>query len=141
MKIRSKQNWKLLKSDKETPKGKSLTVPDDSYTVQELLEKHAQGIMMSTKPVLWPDEDHTLDDPDLEDFNRQPIGDREEIAREIIAQRDISQQTLKEAQEKAKKLKADQDEIDRLEKADKEEFEKFRKGKKEKATSKPDLSE
>ncbi|AXH76190.1 MAG: hypothetical protein [Microviridae sp.] len=77
--LRSTINFQLKKKDMEQPKGKSLTIPDDTYTVSELLERHARGLPLAGRPGTFI-EDTDIEDDDLEAFNRMDITDRFEAA-------------------------------------------------------------
>lgn len=41
--------YSVLSEHLFTPKGKSQTIPNDSYTIREIMDKHTQGIM----PPIW----------------------------------------------------------------------------------------
>lgn len=79
--LRTQRQYVLLEKDMETPKGVSMTVEDDSYTVKQLLEKFARGIdpMISKVPLELGDEDATLDDMDLNEVQRMDLVEREEL--------------------------------------------------------------
>lgn len=82
----------------ETPTGKSLTVPDDTYTVAELLERHARGLPLAGRPGAYVD-DSDIEDDDLEKFGRLDVTDRFEIAQkaaEIVREEHTHQESKKE---------------------------------------------
>ncbi|AXH76463.1 MAG: hypothetical protein [Microviridae sp.] len=104
--FRSTIDFKLKPSDMEKPTGKSLTVPDDTYTVTELLERHAQGLkLLVEKNAIWLD-DQDIEDDDLEKFNRMEPGERLQAAKaagEVIEEdRKGKQKKIKEKEDKDK---------------------------------------
>lgn len=126
-KLRSSINFKLKKSDMETPSGKSLTVPDDSFTVQELLERNTRGLPLTGREGVFID-DSDIEDDDLEKFNRQDITDRFETAQragEIVRKEHEHQASKKE---RAKAL-------------EKENYEKWKKESLQKKAEPPERQE
>lgn len=82
----SRMNYELKSEFMEHPKGKSMAVPDDSYTIRELIERFQNGIPLSQhmgnfdENVEGEEADH--DDQDLEKFNKMDIAEQSEILRE-----------------------------------------------------------
>lgn len=77
--MRSRYNFKLEANDMETTKGVSMTVPDETYTVQELLERHQMGLPVGGKvPVydLEPDEEEGID---MNQFQQLELAEQAEI--------------------------------------------------------------
>lgn len=74
-------NFRLRESDVEgARRGKDMTVPDQSYTVKELLIKHAQGIdPLVSRGGVFDTEDMGHDDPDFEKVSTMDLSDRQEI--------------------------------------------------------------
>lgn len=87
--IRSTQNY--TPDPGEKPSGVSLTVPDDSYTIKELLARHEAGLGLGIQrlgnyDLGEDDEDH--DAIDMNQFQQLDITDKEillENTREIQA--------------------------------------------------------
>lgn len=100
-KNRSTLEWKPKASDMETPVGVSVTVPDDSYTVSELLKKHSQGLALNIQKLGQFDDlgDDEYDSEDMNQFQNLDLAERKEKADK--ARRHID--NVKEAQKKAKK--------------------------------------
>ena len=63
MKQRSSSNYVLTEIDMEKPKGVSLTVQNDFYTVEEILVKYRAGI-----PLDIQHEGDGIEDPDFNDL-------------------------------------------------------------------------
>lgn len=85
--IRLVKNFQLKKSDCESPRGRSLTVPDQAIGIRELLAKHTRGLLDGSmyRPGLY-DEDPDLDDLDRGQFVRLDPVEQSEI-REAHADR------------------------------------------------------
>lgn len=71
-KLRGTLEFKLQKKDKEIPTGISLTVPDDSYTIQELLQKHEQGLALGIQRLAQYDiaDDEEFDGIDMHKYQQ-----------------------------------------------------------------------
>lgn len=87
--------------DNETPYGLTTTVPDQSMSLEALLQRHINGIVIpNAKNPIWEDDmDH--DHADLSKLNDLDIHDKELI-------RDQTKQSIDEHSSKLKKHKADQ---------------------------------
>ena len=97
-----KNNWRLRAHQMETPRGVSMAVPDDSYTIRDLIKKYASGLDPGiTKLSMYGDEDENVDfdDVDLADASRSDIAETTEMQREAAAR----QKTLLEQMEQRKK--------------------------------------
>lgn len=106
--FRSTINFKLKPSDMETTTGKSLTVPDDTYTVSELLERHAQGLkLLVEKNAIWLD-DQDIEDDDLEKFNRMDPMERMQAAKAAgeVVEEDRSKKRKKQQEKDEEEKKA-----------------------------------
>lgn len=106
-----KHGWSFRKEFKEHPVGESQTVPDDSYTIQELIKKYASGLdpEISKLGQYNGEEDEVdFDDVDYANEVRQDIAEVTEKMREA-AQR---QATLLQQMEEAKAKKAVEKETD-----------------------------
>jgi len=99
--LRWSHTFKLKPSDIEQPKGESMTVPDDSYSIKDLVKKFASGIdpAISKIPNYGGDEDEVdFDDVDL---RKAADGDLTELdEHRANAKRQL--QLLKEMKEKQK---------------------------------------
>ena len=61
-------------------KHKSFTVPDQAYSVEELLARHHAGMLTDVvTPSYFPDEQSDFDDDDLEAVNRMDYMDRVDL--------------------------------------------------------------
>lgn len=65
----------------EHPKGKSLTIPDESISVRGLLERYTQGLDLGGgfEPI-YGEEDADFDSFDLEKVRQLDLFDRQELA-------------------------------------------------------------
>lgn len=75
--IQSQMRYKSLKNY-ETNKKPSLTIPDESYTIKELLKKHTRGMMPEglNRNGIYLEEDATHDTLDYQKFQRMDITDK-----------------------------------------------------------------
>lgn len=75
-KIRRRYNYKPGKQN-ETPKGVSVTIPGETYTIRELLKKHTRGILPPDiiRQGQYSDEQE-FDSPDLQKLHRSDINDK-----------------------------------------------------------------
>lgn len=85
----------------ETVQGVSLTVPDESYTPAQLLERYAQGLSLGGHRQGYYSEDSDLDDEDLEKMSNEDIFIKEQIL--ANAKNDSKQFEESKKQTKAKK--------------------------------------
>ena len=61
-------------------KHKSMTTPDQAYTIEELLARHHAGMLTDiSTPSYFPDEQSDFDDDDLEAVNRMDYMDRVDL--------------------------------------------------------------
>lgn len=97
--IRSKLKYKPSKG--EVIKGPSKTVPDDSYTIQELLRRHEAGLGFGIQRLgqfdLEDDDEH--DALDMNQYQQLDITDREVLHAEMSEIRE----TAKKASKRPKK--------------------------------------
>lgn len=103
-----KNGWKLKQHQKEKPKGESLTVPDESYTIQELIRKYASGLDpgISKLPNFNGEDDEVdFDDPDLSLEIRQDITDQAETLRQAAERQKRLLEQMEEAKQKASQKK------------------------------------
>lgn len=106
-KIKTWWNFRLTSNMKYKTEGESLTIPDQSFTIEEILERFTRGIdPMLTKNPIWED-DVNFDDlpanynPDLAD-----IDDAKNFIEEVETKKKKVKE-LKIQQEKDKDKKAE----------------------------------
>lgn len=108
MKLRSTQNYKPRKQDRETIKGKSLTVPDDSYTIREIIERSQNGFPVDIKADAgYPFENQDdFEADDIEAIQRMDLAEQHETLQRIRAKRQDLEEELKtkKSDKKAKEL-------------------------------------
>lgn len=87
-----------------------MTIPDDSFTVQQLMDRMLAGIPTNVNtPYDIDDNDETgHEDEDLEAFSRMDITEKEDILKE--ASKVIEAKRRKEEKEASDKKKKDEDE-------------------------------
>lgn len=94
--LRSKIGYVPNAKEQESPKGISLTVPDDSYTITELLKRHEAGLGFGIQRLgqfdLEDDEEH--DSIDMNQYQQMDVTEKELLHKEVA-----------ETAGKAKKLK------------------------------------
>ncbi|AXH73310.1 MAG: hypothetical protein [Microviridae sp.] len=111
---RSTKDFKPKKSDMEQKNTQpSLTVPDDSYTVQELLTKHQNGLSLGIQRLgnfdLDNDEEHEA--IDMNQYQQLEKTEREQIVAENYERRESAKAHKKRQDEAKKAEKAAQTEI------------------------------
>lgn len=89
----------------------SLTIPDQSMSVMEIMQRYANGIPFEAPSVGFYDEDDPM--PDVRKLDLAEIQDMQDEAKMTIA--DITEKWEKERQEKkVKKHKEMHDELDKM---------------------------
>lgn len=113
MVMQTKASYKFDDSCKEKVRGESITVPDQSYSIQEVLEKFASGQNLN----IGKDGSY-IEDPDFDDYDltHDPDIDIVDVQNEVIE----IENRLSMAKQKVKEEEERQQEADRL----KEEAEK-----------------
>lgn len=102
--IRSRRGFQLSLNDMEKTIGEDMCVPDESWTINELLRKHASGIAPDVlRTPLYNSRDMTHEDPDLQEVARMDPMDREDFRREVVSKVEDLNADLK----KSRKYKAD----------------------------------
>ena len=84
-KWQSKWEYDHTKTPKSDNKGeKTLTIPDASYTIRELLDRHSRGMAteIGNAPQYPFDKDMDHDDVDLEELARMDMAERQKIVEE-----------------------------------------------------------
>lgn len=100
-KIEFQNNYNYVEEKGEVNNEPSMTVQEDSFTIQQLMERHLAGMPLEGKTTMdFESEDE--DDLDLESFNRMDLTEKDEVIRNI--KKDIS-----EKQEYLEELKAAQE--------------------------------
>lgn len=87
VKLQSKLNWALTPEMCETPVGVSETVPDDSFTIKQLMARHVRGMRLDDNVLRTPvwDAEATLDSPDVESLARMDLAEKHEYAEMLKA--------------------------------------------------------
>lgn len=105
-----KNNWRLQPHHKETPRGVSKTVPDDSYEIRDLISKYAAGLdpgITLLGEYSGEDKEVDFDDVDLNQAQRADFHEVEELKakadelKKAAAER--QQKLLEQMQEKEKR--------------------------------------
>nr|QJB21632.1 MAG: hypothetical protein [Microvirus sp.] len=92
--IRNAWGFTPLPSDYETPDPEDMCIPDDSFTIGQILERFAQGIS--------PNIGHEGQYSDTEDFDEvDPFSDPDFDLSDIDRLRSDMEQTLKKSQQKS----------------------------------------
>lgn len=113
-----KHGWKLETRFKEIPKGESLTVPDDSYTIRDLIKKYASGLDPGVTKLAnhnGEEDEVDFDDVDFASEARQDIADvYEQLRRQAERQKTLLQQMeeRKKAASEMPTLKEDSDDAE-----------------------------
>lgn len=97
--LQNKREWVLSQSHLEHPKGVSMTVPDESLTIKEILERFRRGQPLSihTRDVLY-DPESNFDSQDLEEVSRMDITDRSQLAQELRIRNEQAKADLQAAE-------------------------------------------
>lgn len=127
-----KHNWKLRKHQMETPRGVSQTVPDDSYTIRDLIKKYAGGLDPGVTKLAnhnGEDDDVDFDDVDFASEARQDIADVHDTLRRQAERQKTLLQQMEERKKKASEKTDDrgEDEDDARHDAEDENTPKSRK--------------
>lgn len=104
--LRTAHDFKLGLSDKEDHRfSKSQTVPDQSFSIQELLDKYARGVDVGVaRNPVYPEQDSGFDDVDLEKVGQYDMFDKEQLL--VQAKRDQVEAKRKLAEGEAAKAAA-----------------------------------
>lgn len=111
--VRSTVNFQLTFTDIEGPNlGKRVTVPNDGYTIRELLDRFTSGVMPNVRrEPMYPTEDMTLDDIDVEKLGQYDLFDKDQVLvqmKEIILRAAKQQAAQRTAAEKGDQDRGDQ---------------------------------
>lgn len=106
MQLRSTINFQIQEKDMEHPKGKSLTVPNDVMSIEEILERSQNGYLPPIQRAgILGTEESEFDDDDLEMMGRLELSEQKEIAERMEMLRKESEMRLKEHQETQRRKK------------------------------------
>ena len=85
--LRTSQNFELSPEDIESPTGISQTVPDQSMTVNELLDRHQRGLPIKAYDPVYYDDDvpniHAMDLVDIAEM-REELSERSAYLRKKL---------------------------------------------------------
>lgn len=113
--IRSRYDFELKKEDCETVLGKSETIQNDSFSIQDILDKFTRGIDPGIKMQgYYTDEEPDFDDEDLEKVTRQEKTEIYRTGIEATENAKNAKNTLTEQKKQAEKARLE------AEKAEKE---------------------
>lgn len=98
--IQNSSNYELKDEFCETPTGVSLTVPDDSYTIRELLDRATKGINPMIERSGEYGEDPVFDDPDFEKILDLDYADLDAMRRDFHERRAKAEADLKDVNDK-----------------------------------------
>lgn len=92
---RTHYNFNLTKHDMEYNNGPSLTVPDQAFTVKEVLEKYTNGVLPDlTKNGSYPDTEPSFDDTDPIQDPAFDLADATQLLQEIAIKLDKKTETV-----------------------------------------------
>lgn len=75
-------NWSPGAPVELSHKSASVTVPDMAYSVEELIERHRNGLLTDVeRDPVWPSEEPDFDDPDMEKMMREDIDVKHDFAK------------------------------------------------------------
>lgn len=98
-------------SDFEHPKGESLSVPNEAYTIREIMEKHTHGINLGIDRQGIYEDEVDFDSPDMRKVKELDLYDREIISKENAENITRGKQLLDE-ENKKQKARSDQEKIE-----------------------------
>lgn len=104
-KIEFQNNYNYTEEKGEVNTEPSMTVQEDSFSIQQLMERHLAGMPLEGKQIM-DFESQDEDDLDLEQFNRMDLTEKDEIIREMQEKITAKEEQLEELltiQEEAKK--------------------------------------
>jgi hypothetical protein len=101
-----KNGWRLRPHQKEHPKGLSQTVPDDSYSIKDLIRKFAGNLdpnITLLGEYNGEDEEVDYDDLDVSAHNRSDLSEQQETRERNARQLQLLQQLAEQNQGAEKK--------------------------------------
>lgn len=98
-----KRNFELKLEHTETPKGVSLTVPDETLTIRQILEKYTRGLDLAAQMAKEPIYDDTddFDREDLEQITRSDFSERQELLEQLKLDIDIKRKQLADLEQES----------------------------------------
>jgi len=100
--IRTSMTFRLNENDVEHPYGVSQTVPDQSYTLLELLDRHQRGLPIRVSNPLYSDDD-------LPNIKAMDLVDIQEMREDLAYNTKQLQKKLKQKQlDQQEQLKTDE---------------------------------
>lgn len=118
-KIVLSRDFKLKPEHKEKNTLPSVTVPNESYTIQEIMERFVKGapVNVKHKEAVFAKEDADFDSHDLEKIHQGDIVERMEVADEMLSDLKAKEADLKDQQKKqAEALRQQKEEDEELRK-------------------------
>lgn len=110
MKIRNQANYQVSQADLEVPQGVSVTVPDESLSIRDIVEKYTKsgGVVSGISQKVGRDgpEDQDHDSEDLEKLKTEDLYDQELYRREL-ADKMVNQEKALKKQRAESKAKAE----------------------------------
>lgn len=102
--LQTPATYDVFKHFAEMPVGRSLTVPDESLSIRQLMERFTTGQPTTdvARDAVWV-ENQNFDSDDIEKWANLDLVDREKISRRIQADIERFESELKEEEEKRKK--------------------------------------
>lgn len=83
MKYRTSDNYKPLKKEQETIKGKSMTIKGQVKSITEMLQMYSQGIPVRGGHEGYFDDDSSHASPDLDELKRLDATELQELKEDI----------------------------------------------------------
>lgn len=102
MNFRNISNYVPLAKEQERGGGVIMTVPDDSLSMRDILDKFSKGMDPSVSRDVTYDGDANFDSPDLEKLRDSDLVDREEYASELAVSNAATKKSLDETIAKQK---------------------------------------
>lgn len=100
IKLRSSTYFELLPEHKETPGGVSLTVPNQSVSLAELLRRHQAGIAPDVSQQPFYEENSSFDSADYTKINSLDLYEKEEIKQALNTNINQMKESLRKSKEK-----------------------------------------
>lgn len=107
VKLLAQHQFRLLPEHTEVNNSPSQTVPDESYTMRELLDRFTRGLDPSVARQPTNDGLDTLDSPDLEKLRDSDLVDRQEYAEALSRLNGSKKSQLKTQIDEARKKAAE----------------------------------
>lgn len=92
--LRWSHTFKLERKDMEHNSGVSMTVPNETYTIKELVERFSKGMDPSISRLAHGDEDPDIDSPDFREVLNMDFAEAQQYQEHLKARSAEIQQTL-----------------------------------------------